>query len=136
MPTKAIVDTGPLILLADESTKQERRRWLQALVRKDVSMLIPPGVATEFLRGARDHRSAYWWLSHLQGIDTTYEVGHRAGLLLRQLRDPGVSVIDAQVVQHAIEEDAVVLTSDLGDLRRLASVSGRNIRILELPWPI
>jgi len=57
-------------------------------------------------------------------------------LLLRQVRDPTISVVDAQVVQHAIDENAVVLTSDPRDLRRLAGVSGLNVPILELPWPI
>ncbi|HVA24028.1 MAG TPA: hypothetical protein VMW62_06495 [Chloroflexota bacterium] len=52
------------------------------------------------------------------------------------MRDPTISVVDAQVVQHAIDENAVVLTSDPRDLRRLAGVSGLNVPILELPWPI
>jgi hypothetical protein len=92
-------------------------------------------VATEFVRGARDRVRAQWWLAHLNGLDTTYDVGRRAGLLLRLVNDAEVSVVDAQVVQHAASLGAAVLTSDPNDLRRLIQASGISVPIYELPWP-
>jgi len=131
----AIADTGPLILLADKESANVALEWLESVQRLDISVLVPAGVATEFLRGARDETRAYWWLSHMQGLNTTYDTGRRAGRLLRSLADNAVSVVDAQVVQHAIELGAAILTSDPDDIRRLVGVSGTRILVRQLPWP-
>jgi predicted nucleic acid-binding protein len=124
-----------LIVLADKAQPAYGAGWLAAMRAAGTQGFVPPEVIVEFLRSTPDLTRAQWWLSRLSLVETHPELARRAGRLLRNARDSGISVVDALVVQHAIDRECGILTSDAGDLRKLAAASGADVDILELPWP-
>lgn len=86
------------------------------------------GVVAQVWRGRAGRQAPLATL--LSGVDVRpldLDLGRRAGVLLR---DAGTSdAVDAAVVLLARDGDEI-LTSDVGDLRRLVEVTGRDIALV------
>ena len=132
---RLVVDSGPLIVLCDKARWSRTQAWLEAMRLSQVVAVVPPAVITEFLHGTPDWRRAVWWLSHMRSVETTSDICRAAGLLLRLTRDSGVSAVDAHVVQHALNLNANILTSDPRDIQLLLDAAGAKNEVFELPWP-
>lgn len=108
-----VFDTGALIAL-------ERRRqrmldvWRAARAARRV-VLVPGAVVAEWWRGRTDVREAILAAVTVVAVDEA--VGRAAGEALAEIAD--ATPVDAVVMAVAARRDAVVYTSDVGDLESL-----------------
>lgn len=120
-----ILDAGALLAV------ERQERGLMALVKGELSLGRAPvthgGIVGQAWRGgARQARLA----AFLQAVDITPidgDLGRRAGVLLGRAKRS--DVLDAAVVLLAADGDSI-LTSDPGDLRRLAETAGVHVDIV------
>lgn len=125
-PFGLVYDTGALI--AAESN--DRRMWaLHArALQRGVLAVVPAACLVEAWRGAKQPA-----LSRLldgcsvESLDA--ERAKRAGVLQRT--GPGAAA-DATVVEVAVRRGAAVVTSDRGDIERLAAASRRRLQIIDV----
>lgn len=125
-PLGLVYDTGALI--AAESN--DRRMWaLHArALQRGVLPVVPAACLVEAWRGAKQ-----LVLSRLldgcsvESLDA--ERAKRAGVLQRT--GPGAAA-DATVVEVAVRRGAAVITSDRGDIERLAAASRRRLQIIDV----
>jgi len=125
-PLGLVYDTGALI--AAESN--DRRMWaLHArALQRGVLPVVPTACLVEAWRGAKQ-----LVLSRLldgcsvESLDA--DRAKRAGVLQRT--GPGAAA-DATVVEVAVRRGAAVITSDRGDIERLAAASRRRLQIIDV----
>jgi predicted nucleic acid-binding protein len=115
-PRALVLDTGALIAI------ERRERRVAALIatanRNDLTVVAPAGVLAQAWRGAtRQALLARALQTDLEVDELTAGAALRAGVLCG--RTATSDVIDASVALSARNRDAVVLTSDPDDLRRL-----------------
>jgi predicted nucleic acid-binding protein len=115
-PRALVLDTGALIAI------ERRDRRVAALIatanRNDLTVVAPAGVLAQAWRGAtRQALLARALQTDLEVDELTAGAALRAGVLCG--RTATSDVIDASVALSARNRDAVVLTSDPDDLRRL-----------------
>jgi hypothetical protein len=114
-----VLDAGALIAL---DRADERVRALLALaLRSEARIVLPAGVIGQVWRdGARQVRLARFLSDPYLTVDVLDAEESRAcGVLCGRTRHP--DVIDASVVVSARRHQAVVVTSDPKDIRRLSA---------------
>lgn len=119
-----VYDTGALVA----AERRERTIWAlhdQALLG-GVDVVVPVVVLTQAWRGGPQHNISRL-LKGCQMIDIDELMSRQAGTLCATA---GTSdAIDALVVVIALRYRAAVVTSDPGDIGRLATASGHHIPI-------
>jgi hypothetical protein len=115
-----VLDAGPLI--AFERGDGRMRALVREAAESDTAALVvPAGVLAQVWRdGARQARLAALVSSSAVRVDAMDEVTAKASGALCGLSGTA-DVIDASVVIAARLHDAVVVTGDVDDLRRIAS---------------
>jgi hypothetical protein len=99
--------------------------------RRDVLAVVPGAVATEVLARARVRDSAAWWLGRLKVAPISAEEARVAGTIARQaLGRLEVTAADAQLVLHAAQLGADILTTDENHIRALVRLAGLQVRVL------
>jgi hypothetical protein len=123
-----VLDAGALVAV------DRHHRDVIALIKHEVlAGRIPRthgGVVGQVWRGASGRQAMLSRM--LRGVDVTAlddDLGRRAGVLLGRAR--ATDVIDAAVILLARDGD-MILTSDPGDLRALASAAGLDVDIVRV----
>lgn len=116
-PQTLVLDAGALI--AFERADPRMRSLLREALKKHAKLVIPAGVVAQVVRHRARQVSLYSLLnsdiSVVQPLDRT--LAEACGELCARART--TDVVDASVVLVARREQAKVLTSDVGDLRKL-----------------
>jgi predicted nucleic acid-binding protein len=118
-PRTVVLDAGPLI--AFERGDGRMRALVRAAIESDTAgLVVPAGVLAQVWRdGARQARLAALLGSPAVRVDAMDEATAKAsGALCGRSRT--ADVIDASVVIAARLHDAVVVTDDVDDFRRIA----------------
>ena len=125
-PLGLVYDTGALI--AAESN--DRRMWaLHArALQRGVLPVVPAACLVEAWRGAKQP-GLIRLLDGCSVESLDADRAKRAGVLQRT--GPGAAA-DATVVEVAVRRGAAVITSDRGDIERLAAASRRRLQIIDV----
>jgi predicted nucleic acid-binding protein len=119
-----VYDAGVLVA----ADKGERWAWAEHRVR--LEMGITPWVASNVVaQVSRSHRQAQL-RRFLRGCEVCAfdeARAHRAGAMLGRART--TDVVDASVVELALEGHAEVVTTDPEDITRLVAASGKKILV-------
>ncbi len=122
-----VLDSEPLNILIDRSSKREHRRRMQALLtaatRRNDDILIPAAVLAELYRGARTRtvdtglkRHPAWAIE-----PTTQSLARLVGQILHTAGRTSRDHVDACVVAVTIEQGGGnVITADPADMMALA----------------
>jgi predicted nucleic acid-binding protein len=122
----AVVYDAAVLVAAD---KNERRAWAEHKARLEFGIvpLVPAPVMTQVSRSSRQAQLRRF-LTGCTVVPLGERDAHEAGRLL------GIAgttdVVDAVVVVTALRQSAIVLTSDLGDIERLVTASGRRVAVV------
>ena len=124
---QVVYDSGALIAI-DSGNELSFRRHLSRMTARD-HVIVPAPVAAQVVRDPR--RQARLMVT-LRGCDVvSFEEDH-AGLVGRLLARSGTSdVVDGFVAVTAAETDAIVVTSDQGDIQHLLGTLGVRLTILK-----
>jgi predicted nucleic acid-binding protein len=127
-PRSLVLDTGAVIALSrgDRAT----RALVTAALQDDVTIIVPPIVVSQTLRGGPRDASVHRLLHVIWVPFVGRKLAAAAGVLLG--RSGLVDAADAQVMAEAIRSGpSIVLTGDLDDMTRLANGRGmvRVVRI-------
>ena len=85
---------------------------------------VPSAVVAQVSRSPRQAQLRRF-LTGCEVIPFAESDAHAAGLLLGKAKT--TDVVDASVVVVAIQTEAMILTGDAGDLKRLVRASGRDV---------
>jgi predicted nucleic acid-binding protein len=111
-----VLDTGALI--AAERGKERAARFLRLAHIGRARLVVPLPVVTEWWRGRTDVRDA---ILEATSVVASIDAAKAAGLALAHVRNiDGRLTVDAIVMATAAMLDAVVITGDIADFRRLA----------------
>lgn len=121
-----VYDAGPLIA----AERNERRFWAEHRVRLELGIVpcVPSPVLAQVSRSPKQVQLRRL----LRGCEVAAldETGaHETGALLGKSRT--TDIIDAALVSLAAKRMADIVTSDRADIERLASATGKKIRIIE-----
>ncbi len=119
IPQHLILDSGGVIALSRGD--QRARAFVARALELDAPVEIPVVVVAETVRGGPRDAPVNRVLKAVDAVpEATEEVARTAGRLLGQARS--AATIDAMVIAQAVHAGgAHVLTSDAGDLDRLAA---------------
>jgi hypothetical protein len=123
--TLATVYDAGVLVAAD---KNERAIWAEHQVRLSAGIvpLVPANVVAQVSRSARQVQLRRF----LRGCDVVaFDEGsaHRAGVLLA--KSGTTDVVDASVVELAASASGEILTTDVHDIERLVSATGRRLTV-------
>lgn len=111
------LDTGALIGLV-EGRRRSMRKIYDTAVTAGVALRVSTAVVAEWWRGGPGEKQRGDWLRSMHVEILTEPIARLAGVALGRVK--GAGTIDAIVLATAvIKGDAVVYTSDLGDLEAL-----------------
>ena len=122
-----MLDAGALSALAGRPHRrnQEVRAALRAAERLGLQVLVPAVILAELYRGPGHNQVVDACLSRETGIrvrDTDRALARLVGAVLSTVRSGSEDLADAHVVAVALDQGGgSVLTTDLGDLTRLAA---------------
>lgn len=121
---RVVYDAG-LLVAADRS---DRRTWAAHRLRLELGFmpLVPAPVVAQVSRSANQAQLRRF-LASCAIVPFEERDAHEVGKLLARSRTS--DVVDAFVVTTALQWRAVILTSDVDDIERLVSASGRNVRV-------
>ena len=124
---QVVYDSGALIAI-DSGDELSFRRHLSRMTARD-HVIVPAPIAAQVIR---DPRRQARLMATLRGCDVVpFEEDH-AGLVGRLLARAGTSdVVDGFVAVTAAETDAIVVTSDQGDIQHLLGTLGVRLTILK-----
>lgn len=120
-----VYDAGVLVA----ADRNERRVWADHKARLEMGMipLVPAPVVAQVSRSPRQAQLRRF-LAGCTVVPLGEEQAHTAGRLL------GVAgttdIVDAVVVNVALENRAAILTSDTEDIKRLVMASGRDATVI------
>ena len=119
-----VYDAGVLVA-ADRS---DRRTWAEHKARLEFGILpvVPSPVLAQVSRSPQQAQLRRF-LTGCVVVPVGEREAHEAGRLLGKTRT--ADVVDAFVVIVAIRNNAMIVTSDRGDLERLVRASGREVTI-------
>lgn len=120
-----IYDSGVLVA-ADRS---ERWVWAEHRVRLELGMvpIVPSNAVAQVSRSPRQAELRRFLRGcEVHAFDDAR--AHRAGALLGKARM--TDVVDASVVEAALELQGEIVTTDPVDISRLIAASGKKIRVL------
>lgn len=120
-----VYDAGVLV----SADRSDRQQWAAHRVRLEAGSLplVPASVVAQVSRGTRQAQLRRF-LRGCEVVPLDEHAAHRAGALLA--RSGTSDVVDATVVELAIQRKADVLTSDLHDIRRLAAAADADLAVL------
>jgi len=122
----AVVYDAGVLIAAD---RNERRTWTdhQTRLKLGVVPLVPAPVVAKVSRSPQQAQLRRF-LTGCVVVPAGEIEAHEAGRLLGIAKT--ADVVDAFVVTTAIRRKAVILTSDHGDIERLAEVSGHDVTVI------
>jgi predicted nucleic acid-binding protein len=125
--TTVVYDAGVLIA----ADRNERRTWADHKIRLEDGLIaiVPSVVVSQVSRSSKQVQLRRF----LRGCDVAVldeQGAHEAGLLLGRTRTG--DVCDAVVVAVAAAHDAVIVTGDPKDLKRLATATGKKVRLQQV----
>lgn len=122
-----VLDTGALLAIESEPTGglAQRCRY-DARARRPP--LLPTTVFAQAWRGSPRQHALVEVHRNSEALPFTDRTADAVGRLLARSRTS--DVVDAAVVLAAIEHDAAVITSDPGDLTRLADALGYSLPVV------
>jgi hypothetical protein len=117
------------VLVAADRT--ERRTWAEHKVRLELGVLpsVPAPVVAQVSRSPQQVQLRRF-LTGCAVVPLGESDAHEAGLLLGKTRT--ADVVDAVVVTLALRQNAVILTSDPHDIKRLVRASGRVVGVIAI----
>ena len=121
-----VYDAGALVA----AERSDRRLWADHRVRLEAGVvpIVPAAVVAQVSRSPRQVQLRRL-LRGCEVLALDESRAHAAGRLLG--RSGTADIVDATVVTIAIAEQAQVLTSDPGDISRLANAAGARLVIIE-----
>ena len=122
----AVVYDAAVLVAADRNV---RRTWAEHKARLEFGIvpLVPTPVIAQVSRSPQQAQLRRF-LTGCAVVPLGESEAHEAGRLLGKTRTE--DVIDAVVVTTAIRQDAMILTSDPDDIRRLIRASGREVAVV------
>lgn len=123
--SRLVYDAGVLVA----ADRGDRRVWLAHAARlmERIVPLVPAPVLAQVSRSARQAQLRRFLAGcHIAPLDE--HDAHAAGSLLGKSRT--VDVVDASVVAVAIRHQAVIVTSDVEDIERLAAVADARVGVI------
>lgn len=123
-PVKVVYDAGVLVA----ADKNERWAWAEQRVRLELGILplVPSNVVAQASRSPRQVPLRRF-LRGCEVRDFDEPRAHRVGALLGKART--ADVVDASVVELAVDAGAEVVTTDPRDIARLVAASGSAVRV-------
>lgn len=122
-----VYDSGALIAIDSGSELWFRRHLNRISTRERV--IVPAPVAAEVVRDPQ--RQARLVLTLQSCNIVPFEASRTAPVGRLLARSGTADVVDGFVALKAAEADAVVITSDQGDIRRLLDTLGANLEVLK-----
>lgn len=122
----AVVYDAAVLVAADRS---ERRAWAEHKARLELGIipLVPAPVVVQVSRSPQQAQLRRF-LTGCVIVPLGESEAHEAGRLLSKTRS--TDVVDAVVVTIALRQQAMILTGDPDDIRRLVRASGREIAVI------
>ena len=120
-----VYDAGVLVA----ADRNERRAWAEHKARLELGVvpLVPALVVAQVSRSPQ--QTQLWrFLAGCVVVPLGETEAHEAGRLLGITKTS--DVVDAVVVTTALRQRAAILTSDLDDIERLVSASGREVAVV------
>jgi predicted nucleic acid-binding protein len=123
---KPVVYDAGVLIAADRS---DRRTWADHKVRLELGLapLVPATVLAQVSRSARQVQLRRL-LAGCEIVGFSEAAAHRAGALLGESKT--TDVVDACVVELAIERGGNVITSDGKDIGRLVAATRKRVEII------
>jgi predicted nucleic acid-binding protein len=123
-----VVYDAAVLVAAD---RNERRTWAEHKVRLELGVLpsVPAPVVAQVSRSPQQAQLRRF-LKGCVVVPLGESDAHEAGLLLGKTRT--ADVIDAVVVTIALRQNAMILTSDPHDIKRLVRASGREVSVVAI----
>jgi predicted nucleic acid-binding protein len=120
-----VYDAGVLVA----ADRNDRRTWAEHKARLEFGIIpsVPSPVLAQVSRSPQQAQLRRF-LTGCAVVPVGESEGHEAGRLLGKART--ADVVDAFVVTAALRKNAVILTSDPDDLKRLVRASGREVTII------
>ncbi len=122
----AVLYDAAVLVAAD---RNERRAWAEHKARLEFGLIpfVPAPVVAQVSRSPRQAQLRRF-LTGCVVVPLGESEAHEAGRLLGMTRT--ADVVDAVVVTTALSQNAMILTSDPVDIRRLVRASGREIGVV------
>jgi predicted nucleic acid-binding protein len=122
----AVVYDAGVLVAADRNV---RRAWAEHKARLEIGIvhLVPTPVIAQVSRSPQQVQLGRF-LAGCAAVPLGEREAHEAGQLLGKTRTE--DVVDAVVVTIAIHENAMILTSDPDDIRRLIRASGCGVAVV------
>jgi predicted nucleic acid-binding protein len=124
----AVVYDAAVLVAAD---RNERRAWAEHKARLELGILpsVPAPVLAQVSRSPQQAQLRRF-LTGCAIVPLGESGAHEAGRLLGKTKT--ADVVDAVVVTVAVRQNAMILTSDPDDIRRLVRASGREITVIAI----
>jgi predicted nucleic acid-binding protein len=121
-----VYDTGALIA----AERNDRKLWADHRVRLETGVVpaVPAPVVAQVSRSARQAQLRRL-LRGCEVLALDESMAHAVGRLLG--RSDTADIVDATVVTMAIAQRAQIVTSDRGDVSRIANAAGARLVIIE-----
>ena len=121
----AVVYDAAILVAAN---RNERRAWAEHKVRLELGLvpLVPAPVVAQVSRSPQQAQLRRF-LTGCVVVPLGEAEAHEAGRLLGITKTS--DVVDAVVVTTALRQNATILTSDPGDMKRLVRASGREVAV-------
>lgn len=122
----AVVYDAAVLVAAD---KNERRAWAEHKVRLELGLIpiVPAPVVAQVSRSPQQAQLRRF-LAGCEVVPLGEREAHEAGRLLGITKT--ADIVDAVLVTTALREKAMILTGDLGDIKRLVTASGREVAVV------
>ena len=122
----AVVYDAAVLVAAD---RNDRRTWLEHRARLEfgLSPLVPAPVVAQVSRSPRQAQLRRF-LAGCVIVPLEESDAHEAGRLLGKTETK--DIVDAVVVTVAVRNHAVIITGDVGDIRRLVRASGDDTPVI------
>src|SRR5215470_11370680 len=122
---RAVVYDAGVLMAAD---RNERRAWAEHKARLELGVLplVPAPVVAQVSRSPQQAQLRRF-LAGCVVVPLGESEAHEAGRLLGLTRT--ADVVDAIVVTTAIRQEAIILTSDPDDIKRLVRASGCEVDV-------
>ena len=123
-----VVYDAAVLVAAD---KNDRRTWAEHKARLEFGIIpsVPSPVLAQVSRSPQQAQLRRF-LTGCAVVPLGESDAHQAGRLLGKTRT--ADVVDAVVVTVALRQNAIILTSDPGDIKRLVRASGREVAVLAI----
>lgn len=124
----AVVYDAAVLVAAD---RNDRRVWAEHKARLEFG-IVPSVPAPVVAQVSRSPQQAQFrrFLTGCAVVPLGESEAHEAGRLLGKTRT--ADVIDAVVVTVALRQNAMILTSDPADIKRLVRASGRDVPVISI----